>query len=613
MRWALLLAAVLAPTAVPAAASASAASPASQAAYHRADRAVVSAATRLAHCQGKTQAPLPRCSSLQTMFQAAGLKLSAAQRRLPSASSASARAAATSSARVKAPALSVSGLTLTWNKVADVTTYVLVAKSSGRADQYSVVNGTSTRPAALAGATVSYSVRTAVTGSAWSKTVAIAYPKAADAQAAPALSVDGQTLRWTQVADATSYVLVTKVSGEADKYEQVNGTSATPAVRAGKSVRYSVRADVDGAAWAPEVTITYPAATSTGTTTTPAPSTGTTTPPASTPSTGDSTSSSSSTAQGFRFGLVSGSAILWQLPDIKTLGAKHVRMEFDINTPVSTMTPIIASYAKAGVKPLLLAGFSGRTPTDAEANNLATWAKAFGPDGTARGADWAAGTAVTEIEFGNESNQPWQYPSLNSDPNWANTSTYANIATQYATKFRTAATAVAAANSGVGLLAIADTPGRWAAWTDGLYRAVPNFSSYAKGWTVHPYGPTSSWQLDIDDAIAKMAAHGASSSIPVYVTEYGLATDNGHCLSDNYGWDRCMTYDAAATSLRSAVAAMRARYASRLAAVYLYSTSDLAAPGASTDREAYFGALRNDKSSKGAYTTEVRAELSASA
>jgi hypothetical protein len=74
-----------------------------------------------------------------------------------------------------------------------------------------------------------------------------------------------------------------------------------------------------------------------------------------------------------------------------------------------------------------------------------------------------------------------------------------------------------------------------------------------------------------------------------------------------------MTYDQAATNLRNAVSAMRSRYAKRLAAVYLYSTSDLAASGTTTNRENYFGALRSDKSPKGAYTSEVKAELTASA
>ena len=99
----------------------------------------------------------------------------------------------------------------------------------------------------------------------------------------------------------------------------------------------------------------------------------------------------------------------------------------------------------------------------------------------------------------------------------------------------------------------------------------------------------------------------------MYITEFGFASDNGRCLSDNYGWDRCMSYDTAASTLKSSISAMRARYASRLAGLYLYSASDLNNPGATTDREAYFGALKMDRSAKGTYTTEVKAGLAASA
>ena len=58
-------------------------------------------------------------------------------------------------------------------------------------------------------------------------------------------------------------------------------------------------------------------------------------------------------------------------------------MEFAINTPASQMAPIVEAYAHAGVRLLLLAGFSGRLPTAAEAQSLASWAGTFGPGGSA--------------------------------------------------------------------------------------------------------------------------------------------------------------------------------------------------------------------------------------
>ncbi len=604
----LLLAAATAGSTVPATASAKT-SP--TAAYRQADRAVVHAAVRLAGCQGSAASLPAKCAPLNVKLQSAGRKLSAAQRRLGS----SARTASTSSSRLKAPTLTLSGTTLTWNKVGNVSTYVLVAKRSGAADAYSVVRGTSAKPSAIAGASVAYSVRTAVTGSAWSKTATIAWPApqapapaqgdaTAARQAAPALKASGTTLSWNKVADVDSYEFVTKVPGQSDRYEVVRGTSITPPAHPGQTVRYGLRTLVSGSKWATEASIAFPAA---APATSPAPAS----PAPSTPTAPTVPVGNGTPRAGFEQGLVSGSAITWQLPFMQALGTKHVRMEFDINTSVSTMTPILAGYAKVGIKPLLLATFNGRTPTDAEARNLASWAAAFGPNGSARQADWPAGTAVTEIEYGNETSQPWQYPAINADPNWPTSSAYAALAQAYARTFKTAAVSVAAANSGVGLLAIADVPARWASWTDNMYKAVPDLASYVKGWTIHPYGP--GWQLAIDDALAKAAAHGASANIPVYITEFGFATDNGRCLSDNYGWDRCMSYDSAASTLRSSIAAMKARYASRLAALYLYSASDLSNSGATNDREAYFGALKLDRSTKGAYTTEVKAELSASA
>ena len=77
-----------------------------------------------------------------------------------------------------APAITVSGKTLNWNAIATVNTYVLATQVPGEAEQYSVVSGTSTTPPAVPGATVRYSVRTAVDGSAWSAEVSISYPAA---------------------------------------------------------------------------------------------------------------------------------------------------------------------------------------------------------------------------------------------------------------------------------------------------------------------------------------------------------------------------------------------------------------------------------------------------
>lgn len=612
-----LLVATLAPIAVPAAASASPAS--ARSSYQRADRATIAAATKLAACKGKAVTVPVRCASLNRNLQSAGRQLSAAQLRLGGTARASASSAASS--RLNAPKLSVKGQTLTWTKVADVTNYLLVTHTPGKTDVYTVVRGTTATPAAAPGKALTFNVRTSIQGSKWSATASIAYPDAdAARKAAPVMTVDGTTIRWAKVADVTTYQFVTKVAGQDDKYENVTGTSFTPPAQPGKTARYGLRAYVDGSAWAQEVTVTYPAS-GTGTTTSSSPTPVTTTPAsgATPPSTGTGSApatptpvsnGSAGTPGGFQTGIVSGSAIDWQLGFIKPLGARHVRMEFDIDTSVDTMAPIIDHYAAAGVQPLLLATFNSRTPTTAEAQHLATWAAAFGPDGTFwAGKNYPASVQVADIEFGNETNNPYQYGEANLS-NWPTATSFITRAKAYAQAVKVASQSVKAANPHVGILAIGDQYAGYTTWVDAMFQAVPNLGDYVDGWTVHPYGPD--WKTPIDGMIAATRAHGAAD-IPVYATEFGIATDNGRCLSDNFGWNKCMTYSQAATTLDSAISGMRTRYGSRLRALYLYSTSDLSATGQSTDRESYFGALENDKTPKGAYTTEIQSLLGASA
>lgn len=310
-------------------------------------------------------------------------------------------------------------------------------------------------------------------------------------------------------------------------------------------------------------------------------------------------------------GVVAGSALTFERPFIQQLGAHTARMEFEIGTPTSQMTPIIEAYARAGIRPLLLASFHGTLPSTAEAQNLASWAATFGPGGTLwQGKSFPAGTAVTDIEFGNETSFAYQYSDTSSASNWYALSSYAVRAQTYALRFEDAQVAIQTANSKVGLLAQADDGDSGSsAWVDNMFAAVPDLAGRVAGWTVHPYGPK--WQTKIDELISSTAAHGASSAIPIYVTEWGLASDNGRCLSDNYGWNQCMTYGEAATTLSSTVSAMRARYGSRLAAFYLYQAHDQQASGASTDRESYFGALQSNEAPKGAYTTTVESLLAA--
>jgi Cellulase (glycosyl hydrolase family 5) len=564
-------------------------------AQRAADHRLVVKARRLKSCQRRHAGA---CKAQRRAVQAAGVRLHRAQRRLNRIARRQAHRAR-SGATVAAPALSVNGQKLRWNSVSNVNRYVLLRKVPGQADQYSVVKGTSTTPPAVPGQTVRYSVRSDAAGSAWSNEVSIAYAAveptptptepapepapSANPLAAPDITASGSSLAWNQVGTVTTYVLVRKVTGLADQYTVVSGTTTTPAPVAGKTARYGVRTAIDGSAWSTEVSITYPADPEPA----PAPS------PEPSPAPVDTS---------FQLGLVAGSAATYELPFLQQMGARTARLAWQIGTPVSTLAPAMDAYARAGVRPILLATFYGRNATSAEALSLASWAAAYGPGGTFwAGKSYPAGTGVTRIEFGNETSYSYQF-SDNS------LSTYAVRAQTYAQRAKEAATAIRAANANVGLLAIGDNAVNQSAWVVNLFKAVPDLDDYVSGWTIHPYGPN--WATRIDSTINSTKTAG-SRDLPVWVTEWGLSTDNGRCLSDNYGFDKCMTYDAAATTLRATLAGMQSRYGSRLGAFFLYQAHDQYASGSQTGREAFFGATQSNGAAKGAYTTEVKGALAA--
>jgi hypothetical protein len=289
-----------------------------------------------------------------------------------------------------------------------------------------------------------------------------------------------------------------------------------------------------------------------------------------------------------------------------TLGADVVRLEFDIATPVAQLRASVAELAARGVRPLLLAGFHGRTPTEAEARNLGSWAAEFGPGGSFWAGRADGHLAVHQIEFGNETSYSHQYGDTYSSPS------YTQRARTYATRLAQAYFAIAASGRQVGLLAQADDGGTGsAAWVDGMFAAVPGLAGMVDGWTVHPYGPRSRWKPKLDRLIAQTAARGAPASIPIDVTEYGISSSNGRALTDNYGWPVNQTYGQAASALDTTVREMLADPAigPRLRLFMIYAAHDLRPPGSTKDREHSFGALQHNLAEKGAYSGEVREQL----
>ncbi len=284
------------------------------------------------------------------------------------------------------------------------------------------------------------------------------------------------------------------------------------------------------------------------------------------------------------------------------LGADVVRLEFDVNTPASALRGSVAAVAGQGAQALLLAGFHGRMPTEAEARNLAGWATEFGPGGSFWNGRRDAHLAVREIEFGNETSYSHQYGDT-----WSSQS-YKDRARLYATRFAQAHAAIAATGRRVGLLAQGEDGGTGSsAWVDNMFDAVPNLARLVDGWTVHPYGPRGVWEAKLDRLIAQTAANGAPATIPIDITEYGLSSNNGVVLSDNYGWPVNLTFLQAASALDSTVAGMRGDPAigPRLRLFMLYSAYDLNA-SLGNNRERFFGALSESLGDKGAYSAEAR-------
>ncbi|HTA33105.1 MAG TPA: hypothetical protein VK721_06740 [Solirubrobacteraceae bacterium] len=565
----------------------------------RADRTLVADAKALVACVRATRTPTG-CRAAHNVLQLAGTNLRRSERQLASVARAQRKARAVAASSSRAPRLKVNGERLKWTRVGHVKSYVLMRDVAGQESQYSLVSGTSTTPPPVPGATVTYAVRTAVDWSSWSSHRTITYPsprgtspappasppETIDTQSAPTITVSGRTLRWTAIAGVSTYVLVSRVTGQAEKFTSVSGTSVTPPAVPGATVYYSVRTAVDGSAWSAEVAISYPSPPPT-----PAPPPTEPTPPKESPAPGPGS---------FQFGINAGMEPTDGAAASK-LGAKVVRIDFGITTTAAQMEPVIAGYAARGIRVAPLAGFYGGMPTPAEAQGLAGWARAYGPGGSFWAAHGNGQLAIQTIEFGNETSGGYQYGDNPGEPS------YQTRAKTYAVRFKEAAEAISASGMKVGLLAVSED---WTGnWMNGMFSAVPNFASYVAGWVSHPYGP--GWRTKIDDIISQAAAHGAPSTIPIDITEWGLSSDNTSCVDDNFEYSTCMTYAQAAETARKTVNEIGALLGSRSGLFMLYKDRDQALPGASNDREYYMGALGPELQSKGAYTEAVE-ELLAS-
>src|SRR5262249_29170374 len=148
------------------------------------------------------------------------------------------------------------------------------------------------------------------------------------------------------------------------------------------------------------------------------------------------------------------------------LRPKVVRVGFDINASASSVQSAAAALAAKGSQMLPVAIFTGRIPSTSEAQNLGNWAKAIGPGSS------IGGLAARYIEFGNETNESYQFGGV------ASGSSYIARAQSYALRAKDAISAIQAQNPGVGLLLQGDNGGCGCSqWIDGMYSAVPDLSS----------------------------------------------------------------------------------------------------------------------------------------
>jgi len=295
----------------------------------------------------------------------------------------------------------------------------------------------------------------------------------------------------------------------------------------------------------------------------------------------------------FQLGIV-GSEDPGNVDQVSGLGARLMRAEFTPDTTVEQLEPLVAATAARGIRLQPLVGWDDGTPTP-DLTAVSRWAAAFGP----RGTFWAGrsdATAITDIELGNENSFSYKSGDVAK-------STYRDLATTYGHRAADAARAVDAANPAVGVLVELESGDTdKSTWIDAALGAGgPDLVRLLHAPVTHAYGPD--WRRELDQDFRFVAKWGLSK--PFFMTEWGISTDNGPALSDNYDFPTDLTYAAAAALLAGNVDQM-ATVPGELKQVLLYQVHDQREPGETTDREGYFGIVNADGAHKGPYTAVAR-------
>lgn len=298
-------------------------------------------------------------------------------------------------------------------------------------------------------------------------------------------------------------------------------------------------------------------------------------------------------------GLNSNADPLNQAPRAADLGCPVLRVEFAYSDSVATLKPVIDLCASLGIRVQPLAGWDNGISVP-DLSNVVSWATAFGPGGS----NWPGGSspyAILNIELGNENSFGYKSGTVGG-------SGYNTIAQSYGTRVLAVQNALAATGTPVKtLVELEDGSSGNSAWiTNVVSTGGSALLANMGGPAIHAYGPD--WETKVNRNAGFLATAGSTARY--YVTETGLATDNGATLDDNYGYATNLTYDQAATTLTTQLAGMKAN--SHIRQVLIYEVADLQPTGAATGRESYFGVLSNSGGPKGALTPAARALLASS-
>lgn len=277
------------------------------------------------------------------------------------------------------------------------------------------------------------------------------------------------------------------------------------------------------------------------------------------------------------------------------LHPKRVRYEV-YATDFTAATDRWNRYVAQGILPQpLFLNADGVIPSNAQIDAFITWC--------------SGRTGMKFVEIGNEDSYNFKLPLSAGLP------TMVQYAKDYATMIKRLYQGPGGSNGlnslGIGIIAQADPGNAGTAWVDAMFTQVPELSTYVKGWGVHLYGPT--YMAKLNTMYSSLSGKTGASAIKAYVTELGIATDNGGAaLSSNDGWPNPMTYQQVKDQLVIVFGDLMAD--SRVKQIMYYFDFDGQPTGhaAGAFYKDYFGVVQHDGlTPKGPLTPYIAAWLAA--